>query len=96
MDLCLKRDVVTYRKVKNTNLDGETSFSPLEAASWDSWDLLFVRGYESKIKVEVLTVVCFLLAGGVVGNFIPDKIKYSFRNCIDIYIINIYCITQSF
>lgn len=49
------------------------SFSPLEAASWDSCDLLFVNGYESKIRVGVLPVVCFLFAGGVVGNFVPEK-----------------------
>lgn len=51
------------------------SFSPLEAASWDSCDLLFVNGYESKIRVGVLPVVCFLFAGGVVGNFVPEKNK---------------------
>lgn len=51
------------------------SFSPLEAASCDSCDLLFVNGYESRIRVGGLPVVCFLLAGGVVGNFIPTNIN---------------------
>lgn len=74
---CILEEIFTpenkYGKFKLTELNSyPTEFG--SAANCDSCDLLFVKGYESgKSTVDCIPVKCFLLGGGVVGNFIPNK-----------------------